>query len=232
MTTRYRRFEFQLQSAPLGSDLAGPSNIVAGGKCIVTGAGTARRSTLYDANGASLANPISLTNGHGVFYTLDTVASVDLYMVTGGGQSIQLYGVQADALQLVPVSRVRDQVMAIPLHNADFPATVETATGFLEPTGAIFTADAVGVNCIALHAAKTLDVGTLSSDSGDADGFISAIDVGTTGYKVDNGALFSSGAPHVGGGKSITATTSSGSTTLDVIAFLPYTLFTVGDPVI
>lgn len=231
MTTRYRRFEIQLQEGAAGSDLAGPSLITSGGKMIVTGRGTALRSTLYDANGASLANPVSFTAGHTVFYTLDTVASVDLYGLTGDGRAFQQFAVQADAAQMIVCSKMRDQVLAIPIHNTDFAATVETATGFLEPTGAIFTADAVGVNCLALHASKTLDVGTLSSDTGDADGFISAIDVGTTGYKVDNGALFSSGAPHVSGGKSITATTSSGSTTLDVIAYLPYTLFGIGWPI-
>ena len=232
MTTRLRRFEIQLQEGGAGSDLAGPSVTTSGGKMIVTGRGTALRSTLYDASGASLANPVSFTAGKAIFYTADTVDSVDLYGLSGDGRAFQQFAVKADAAQMIVLSKMRDQVLAIPIHNTDFAAASEVATGFLEPTGAIFTADAVSVNVLAAHAAKTLDVGTLSTDTGDADGFISAIDVGTTGYKVDNGALYNSGAPHVSGGKSITATTSAASTTIDCVAFLPYTLATIGWPAV
>ena len=181
MATRYRKFEFQLQDRGLGSDQAGPSILTTGGKCIVTAAGDPLKTTLYDSAGASLANPITLSAGKGEFYTLDTVESVDLFIQTGDGQSVQLYAVKADALHLVPVDRGNAlQTMTIPFHITDYPTTVETDTGFdLTLTMALMPWPIVQVTTI--DAGDTITVGTDGTGGNVAAGIIDGVSLATAG---------------------------------------------------
>lgn len=179
MTTRYRKFLFQLQDRPLGADQAGPSIITTGGLCVVTGAGTPLRSTLYDKDGASLANPITISAGRGEFYTLDTVESVDLFIQTGDGQSVQLYDVEADALHLVPVDRGNPlQTMVIPFHITNFATTVETDTG-LDQTLTMAMLPNPIVQVTTLDAGDTIDVGTDGTGGNDPDGFVDGVALDT-----------------------------------------------------
>lgn len=181
MATRYRKFLFQLQDRGLGADQAGPSILTTGGKCIVTAAGDPLKATLYDADGASLANPITLSAGKGEFYTLDTVDSVDLFIQTGDNQSVQLYDVEADALHLVPVDRGNPlQTMVIPFHITDFPTTVETDTGFdLNLTMALLPWPIVQVTTI--DAGDTITVGTDGTGGNTAAGIIDGVSLATAG---------------------------------------------------
>jgi len=227
-TPRYR-YRFQLQDRSLG-DFAGPPITGAGGVVRACVAGSPLWAALTDKSGASITNPVSLTRGSAEFYSVE--AALDLFIQCPDGQFVDLWSVGPDEMHEVPVDRSRrDQVMVIPVHITNYAAAVETATGFTEPSEALFTADAVSVNVIALDATETLDVGTATAASGDPDGFISAIDIGAAlGVVKDNGALFSSGAAHISTSKSIVVTTTAGSDTLVCYVFLPYTLVKVNAP--
>ena len=230
MTIRYR-YRFQLQDRSLG-DFAGPPITGSGGVVKVCVAGSPLKAAITDKDGTALTNPRALTRGSCEFYS--TESAVDLFIQAPDGQFVDLWSVGPDEMHEVAVDRSRrDQVMVIPVHFTDFAAGVETDTLFDEPSSALFTADAVSVNVIALDATETLDVGTATADSGDPDGFISAIDVGAaTGVVKDNGALFSSGAAHISTSKSIVVTTTAGTDTLACYVFLPYTLVKVNAPTI
>ena len=228
--TRMRRFEVQLQDMPMGSDIAGPSVGGTGGKMLVTANGSQKKATLYNADGSSLSQPLSFTAGKCTFHTLDTIESVDLFGYANDGRAFTMFAVKADAISFIPLTRAREQVMVIPFHIDDFAATVETDTGFDMPTPALFKADGVGINVVTIDATETIDVGTATSESGDPDGLISAASVGTAGVVADNGALYSSGAPAVSGGKSIVITTTAGSDTGTGYVFLPYQLMNYSWP--
>jgi len=67
------------------------------------------------------------------------------------------------------------------------------------------------IRVTAIDATETLDVGTATAESGDPDGFLSAVSVGTLGLVADNGALLSTLAGHIADGKSIVFTSTAGS---------------------
>ena len=152
-----------------------------GGKAYVATANDAAKATLYDADGAALTNPVSLTNGIIDFYVADTVASVDLFIQAPSGHFVVAKGVSASGPNSIYIDKGRaTTVMVIPFSIADTTATAETDTGFDLPTNALVLADGMAVDVLTLDATETIDVGILSSESGgDADGFLAAASVGT-----------------------------------------------------
>lgn len=170
-----RHFKTQLVDA-----LTGIAISESGGKVYVTAAGGTAKATLYTAAGASLANPITPTNGSIEFYTADSVSSVDLYGLSPTGHGFVRKAVKSsgDASLLIDATRL-DSVLVIPFNIADTTAAAETSTGFTLP-------GAVQPNChvdvVTTDATETIDVGTLSTDSGDADGFMATIALDTAGY--------------------------------------------------
>ena len=211
-----------------------------GGKCLVVTAGGTSKQAITDSAGASATNSIAMTNGGCTFYTADTVTTVDLYIQTPGGQFTVELTAAAGQIDIGVDVKQRDQVMVIPFSMTDLTANTETATGFTEPANSIFR-PTVSIRTTTLDAGEDIDVGTLSTDSGDADGFISGLSinaavnlVGTLANgAVTLGALLStdedgSGALvpecHVGAAKSITLTISDGSDTGEGLAYLPYYL--------
>lgn len=198
-----------------------------GGKCYVAQDGVATKQAVKDSNGAAATNPVSLDNGQIEFYTLNTVDKVDLYIQCPGGQFAVFTGIVASGPNELGVDTGnRFQMMVIPWAQADFTANTETETGFTEPSNAVFMADSTGagIRVVTVDATETIDVGTLSTDSGDADGFISAASIATAGIVLDNGALLTTLVGHISGGKSITITTSAGSDTGVGFIYLPYKL--------
>lgn len=229
MTTNRYKYRFQLQDKGLGGVSAGPSIIGSGGVVKVCLDGSPLKAAITDKDGTALTNPRALTRGSCEFYSTEDY--VDLFIQCPDGQFVTVWNVSASELNEIPVDRyARDQVMVIPVHITDFPAAVETDTGFDEPPTSVVTADAVAFRVTVVDATETLDVGTATADSGDPDGFISAVDVATAGVVRDNGALFSSGAGHTTGTKSIVVTTTAGSDTVEGYAFLPYTLLNINVP--
>lgn len=231
--------EFGIQ---LVDAFSGENIITAGGTVFVATAGTAQKATLSTKAGASMSNPFTPTRGHIEFWIDLDIATVDLYIMAPGGQFVVKKGVAASGANEIHVDTAsRNQCMVIPVAHDDVTANTETATGFTEPANAVLLPNPfIVVN--AIDATETLDVGTDSGDSGDADGFLDGISVATAGVAVGTltqgsatlGVLFSvqdsaNGGDlvpegHVSTGKSITVTTSAGSDTVEAFVHLPYLL--------
>lgn len=234
-----RNWNFQLKDAATGKSI-----ITAGGKCYVALNGDASKATLYDKTGAALANPISLTRGFADFFVADTVEKVDLYILAPGGEFVVVKDVEPSAPNeiLVPTfNRVFSFV--IPFSIADTTAATETSTGFAIPAKSEILPVGLGIDVTVIDATEDIDVGTLSTDSGDADGFIDSVSVATLGFVKPTlaaasdsmGALLSvldsanAGDDAPEGdvsmqGKTITYTLSAGSDTAKGFIHLPYYL--------
>lgn len=239
MATNRTRFSIQLKDAVTGASI-----ISAGGKVIVCQAGTPDKATLFsDADGTSLANPLTPTRGFIEFWTLDTLASVDLYIMSPTGHFLSISGVVASGLnEIVVPTNDRQGVMKIPFSIADTTATTETSTGIAIPATAAIQPQPL-LLVTAIDATETIDVGTLSTDSGDANGFIAAVSVGTLGLAkptlatagitlgallfVQDSANAGDEAPEqdvASAGKTITYTLTAGSDTAKGFILLPYHL--------
>lgn len=155
--------------------------ITSGGKVFVAGNGLATKVTLYNEDGSAKTNPITPTNGKIEFYTADTVAKVDLYGYAPSGHAIVLKNVQPSGPSALFVDKSRaDTTLIVPYSSTDQTGdATETRTGFVLP-GAV--QPNVGITVTTVDATETIEVGTLSTDSGDADGFIDALSVATAGY--------------------------------------------------
>lgn len=227
------KYKFQLYDAPMGGVMAGPAITGSGGSVIVAKDADPSRASLTDKDGVALTQPVALTRGGAEFYTTET--SVDLFILCPDGQCVQMYSVEPDGLAEIRVDRQKhEQLMVFPLTYADDTAdNTETDMGWDEPTGAVFHTEGAGIKVTTVDATETIDVGTLSTDTGDADGFLSAVSVATAGVVLDNGALLADAASaHVSAGKSITFTFSAGVDTAKLYVFLPYTLLNTGFPTI
>lgn len=171
----------------------GKAVITAGGKClVVTAGGTAKRTILNAITFASLTNPLTPTRG-AISFAIDSATplsdSADLYIMAPGGQFVIARSVKAgDPTEVWVDTGRRDQYLILPFDPADYTAAAETDTGFDFTAGMIVRPEPT-INVTAVHAAKTIDVGLLSSESGgDADGFIAAASVATLGAVVAKAA--------------------------------------------
>lgn len=232
-----RHYKSQLKSLLTGALIAS-----VGGVCLVVAAGGTAKATLYDNAGAALANPFSLSNGSLEFNVADSVSNgVDLYILSPTGHMVIQKGVKAsgESSILVDTSRL-NTTLVIPFNIANTTAATETSTGFTVP-GAVQPNPLVYVT--AIDATEDIDVGTLSSDSGDADGFMDGVSVATLGYAKGSlltsadtmGALLSvQDSANAGDdapeqdltmiGKTITYTLSTGSDTAAGFIILPVLL--------
>lgn len=229
--TAMREFRIQLKDLISGEIIQDT-----GGTCHVSQAGLPDKQTLYDKNGAALTNPLQLTAGFINFFTLDTVASVDLYIQAPGGQFLTRTGIVASGPNEIRVpTHIKRQMYKIPFSAVDQGGNAtETDTGFDLPAKA-FVLDRLhgcGLLVTTVHAAKTIDFGTgqvnPAETGGDANGLIAASSVATAGLVIGtNGALFSSNAPaasDANAAKSLTYTLSTGSTTAKGFILLPVQL--------
>lgn len=233
-----KHYSIQLMDILSGRTIDG-----SGGKAYVAKAGDAQKETLYNKAGGSLANPISLVNGKLDFYVADSVVTVDLYIQAPSGHFVVAKGVVPSGETILVNKGELETIYTIPFAAADTTATVETNTGFPIPAGAMVLPTGVGINVSTADATETVDLGTLSTDSGDADGFIvgaSVATVGTVKASLANGAttlgalLFVQDSANAGdkapeanvsmGGKFITYTLSAGTDTAEGFFRLPVQL--------
>lgn len=237
MATR-RIVDFQLY------DMDGIAITGTGGKCFVAQAGDTLKRVIYDADGVVATNPVAFSSGHLHFEVLKSVTSVDLYIQAPGGQFRKIKGVVPGDRNTVAIDTMRLlHHYLIPWAAADYTAATETDTGFTVPTRGGVSPMGVGVEVTAIDATEDIDVGTLSTDSGDADGFIDSAPVGVVGFIKATllasgdtmGALLSvldsanagDDAPEADftmSGKAITITLSAGSDTGKGIVVLPVIL--------
>jgi hypothetical protein len=225
MTTLRYNFHIQLKDAFTGAPI-----VTAGGVAYVAKNGLASKQACTDKDGTALSNPVALVRGSlDIWCTSLTNAMVDLYIQCPGGQFVVARNISPSGPNEIPVNTVNpNQCMVIPWAQADFTAATETDTGFDCPAAntAVFLADSgsAAVRVVTIDATETIDVGTDSTDSGDADGFISAAAIGVAGIIQDNGALLGTLVGHLSAGKSITITTSTGSDTGLGFIYLNYRL--------
>lgn len=231
-------FNFQLVDARTKENIT-----TAGGSVVVCVAGSPDRQALKTEAGATLSQPIVPTRGYVEFFTDDTVDTVDVYVMAPGGEFTVMRGLKRSGPNEILVDTYANmQTMVVPFSHADSTANTETLSGFTVPTLAAMLPN-VGIRVVDIDATETVAFGTLSTDSGDADGFIAGASVATVGIvkaSVTNGAatlgalLFVQDSANAGdeapemstasAGKAITYTTSAGSDTASGFAYLPYVL--------
>lgn len=171
-----KNYNSQLKSLITGLAIAS-----AGGFVYVAATGTTAKLAITNVNGGALANPLPLTRGSFDFYTADSVAAVDLFIQSPTGHFIVLKNIKpsGDASILVDNS-VANSTMVIPFNAANQAGdATETPCGFTI-IGSV--QPGVAVDVLTIDATETVDFGTLSSASGDADGFIDGVSVATAGY--------------------------------------------------
>jgi hypothetical protein len=227
---KYLHFRLQLISADSGAVINGT-----GGAAQVCTTGTGTKAAIYDKTGAALTNPIQMTDGSIDFYTLDTVASVDIYGISPGGHAFVKRGQAAPGQQEIRINpHDRAQVALIPFSGVDSTAAAEKDTGFDLPVNCMVSPH-LGIEVLGAQA-KTMDFGILASETGDADGFAVGIDLTTAGSVLaksastaTRGALIGAGTLDRGhvvasGKQSVSYTTQSGTTTANGLLVIPYTL--------
>ncbi|MCC6775635.1 MAG: hypothetical protein IT537_03205 [Hyphomicrobiales bacterium] len=233
-----REWKIQLKDRATGESI-----ISAGGKVYVAQAGDAAKQTLYDKDGVALSNPLTPTRGFINFFAVDTAESVDLYILAPGGEFAVRKTVKPSGPNEIEIDTDRrDHAFVIPAAITDTTAGTETSTGFVIPAKGMMLPRPL-IDVLTIDATEDIDVGTLSTDSGDADGFIDSVSVATAGIAKATlvasgdtmGALFSvldsanAGDDAPEGdvsmvGKQITYTFSAGSDTAEVFIHLPYYL--------
>jgi len=233
-----KHYSIQLIDTVSGKSIDG-----SGGKAYVAKSGDAQKETLYTKAGGALANPITLTNGKLDFYVADTVVDVDLYVQAPSGHFVVAKDVVPSG-ETIYVDKGRSTATyVIPFSIADTTATTETSTGFAIPSGGMVLPTGVGLDVLTADSTETVDLGTLSTDSGDANGFIAAASVGsvaTVKASLANGAttlgalLYVQDSANAGdkapeadvsmGGKTITYTLTAGTDTAEGFFKLPVQL--------
>ncbi|KKK73405.1 hypothetical protein LCGC14_2894160 [marine sediment metagenome] len=180
----------------------------AGGMVYVTVTGTPDKQALLTKTGAAAANPSLLVNGQLDFYFADTVTTnVDLYIMGPKGEFLVIKDVAPSGPNEVYLDRSRrEEVAVIPFSIADMVAATEFDTGMELPADMMVHAQGAGIFVDVLEATETLDVGLLSSEAGgDANGFMSLMDVATAG------AVAAKAVVTVGGTENFFASTTLGA---------------------
>jgi hypothetical protein len=181
MATKYTTYDVQIMDRATGKAL-----LTAGGKAIVVTAGLTGKLTLYnpDSDFASLSNPITPTRGKLRFATAvsPVSSSVDIYGIAGNGSAFVMKGVQTGAPTEIWIDSIRrTQTLLVPFLGSDYTAAAENDTGLDFVAGMMIRSHIV-THVTVLQAAKTFDLGLLSSETGgDADGFIVGQSLATLG---------------------------------------------------
>lgn len=242
-----QRIKFQLYDMN-GGGAGGNAQIIraTGGFVYVTKASNPLKATLFTRAGASQANGLALTAGGAEFYIEDSVdTTVDLFILSPSGHFVARYGVSPGSLDIGVDLQQRRQELIVPFTSTDYPAAVETSSGFSLPR-CIIESPNMGIFVHTVDATETIDVGLLSSESGgDADGIMVGMSVATAN---EVAATLAAGAITLGalvfvlttGGtvpvprghfvrgattaRTVSLTTSAGSDTCKGYVYIPYSL--------
>ncbi|KXJ56582.1 MAG: hypothetical protein AXW12_00690 [Thalassospira sp. Nap_22] len=226
-------------SIQLADHLTGKAIMAAGGYALICAAGGTKKLTMYQ-NGSTVSR-VSLSNGKlECEVDVDLGVNVDIYMQAPTGHGVVATDITPSGPSEIRIDQnARHSMLRIPFHVDD--ASSETDTGFVEPTNGLILPNPT-VNVSAIDAGITIDVGTLSSDSGDADGFMDGVSVATAGLakaslangavtlgnllKVQDSANGGDAAPegHVSAGKAITYTLTGSPDTAAGVINLPVLL--------
>ncbi len=195
------------------------------------------KELLFNKLGVAIANPFPLTAGGATVFINNLVDLVDLYIAAPAGQFIVQKQVSADGIADVIADRAnRQPVWNIPFSKVDYAAATETTTGYqLRADGNMSVGVDAAIQVNTLEAARTISVGTLSTEGGgNATGFINAISLAAaatvnaqSAATTTRGALLGAGTLDKGYGvtlnaaRSISLTLNAGTTVADGYIILP-----------
>ncbi len=227
---------------PLADLRDGSAIIGAGGSYMVCQAGTATKQPIYNKAGTQLNSTtafVALNYGAMEFYVPDTVNianGVDIYGMAPDGQFFVKRGVVPSGPNQIMVDRgIREQVALVPFSATDSTAASEKDTGLDLIVNSVVS-PFVGVRMLTVDATETIDVGILSTETGDADGFLALMPVSGSGTAMAKSASTNTRGALLGGatldrgyvvlstGVSVSYTLTAGSDTADGLIILPYTL--------
>lgn len=213
----------------------------AGGSFVVVTKDAYAKVALTDADGATVSQPVSFTNGGAEFYTADATTEVDIYGVAPGGESfhVTLQDGHDSVVKVDTDARFFVHMIPFDIDDADTSDNTEEDSGFDEIADVLYLPTPYVIVGTA-DSGETIDVGRDSTDSGDADGFLDGASVGTAGmvkgtltngsatlgvdFSVQDSANGGDLVPegHVSTEKSITFTLSDGTDTGAGLICLPY----------
>ena len=156
------------------------------GKLMVLTEDTPDSPTVYtDQQGTTLTETagiavLTFTNGQVRFWTQNSVTAVDICGITADGRTFAMNSVTPSQqnIQVNPLNSA--QLLVIPFGASD---NAETDTGLNLPSNCLITANDIKLRVTTTDATETIDVGILSSEAnGDANGFIAAASVATSGF--------------------------------------------------
>lgn len=198
------------------------------------------KELLFNKLGVAIANPAPLLNGGATVYINNLVDLVDLYILAPSGQFITMKQVSSDGIADVICDRTnRQPVYVIPFSKVDYAAATETSTGYvLKTDGNLSVGVDAAIQVNTLEAAKTISVGTLSTEGGgNATGFINAISLAAattvnaqSQATITRGALLGAGTLDKGYAvtlqvaRTISLTLSAATTVADGYIILPVVL--------
>lgn len=226
-------------SIQLADHLTGKAIMAAGGFAVICAAGSTKKLTMYQ-NDATVS-VVSLTNGKlNCEVDVDLGVDVDIYMQSPTGHGVVATDITPSGPSEIRIDQnARHSMLRIPFHYDD--ASSETDSGFVEPTNGLILPNPT-VTVGAADSGITIDVGTDSGDSGDADGFMDGVSVATLGLAkatlanggvtlgelmyVQDSANDGDEVPegHVSAGKAITYTLSGSPDTASGVINLPVLL--------
>ena len=177
MAASYTKYDFQLVNKRTGRPVDDDS-----GQFIAYTVNTPVKATLYsDANGTSLTQPGTLSNGYGKFWTDTSVTSVDVSILTATGRSYWIEGLTPSQhrVDVDPEKTEYTLQMGWSIKSAHGDGVV-SALGFQLQNGMVIHRVYVQKQSagVGVGAGLLLDFGV----SGDPDGFVDGITCTATGY--------------------------------------------------
>ena len=148
----------------------------AGGAAQINTAGSPNKATTYDINQAVVANPVALSRGQLYVQVPKANTSVDVYLAAPTGHFLVIKGLVPGDRQTVRVNTKNlDTQWVVPFSITDSVAATEKDTGFDLPVGSLVMANGMFVEVTTNEGSRTINVGTLSTESGgSANRFIAA----------------------------------------------------------
>lgn len=177
MAVTYDTFDIQIMNR-----FSNASYGSTGGAYIICAAGTFHKVVLFNPDNAyaSLANPVASTAGKLRFAVQNVTIpiTVDIYGVTQDGHAVVYRAVApGNPTEFWMDSNRRRECVIVPFSVADNGVGAEASTGLFLPRGAVIDGHPISYVTIASGvAAKTVSVGTLSSQTGgNATGLVNGI---------------------------------------------------------
>ncbi len=183
MASNYVEYYMQIIDMRLGTPIDDDSGVYN-----VLTAGDPAEVTIYsDDRGTSASNPGTMTDGIIQFWVDSATTSVDISVLTNSGHAFFLESITISNHRInVDVERI-GKTLIVP-YSCNTACNVSVDTGFILPLGA-------KVKEVDLHATDTATAGTLDvGNFTDTDGFIDNGVIQSTGWKIYDAPVFTTGS--------------------------------------